>query len=163
VPPSLKRRTEPAPDGQSGYSGPAMWAPRKRWWTLALIAAAMVLATAGLAGAEHWIYPAKYQDIQAVVAGHDRSGRLGPAEDVTGTACRSGRCQQAVLTATNVLVVRFATRELAAEAVQRQAPAGRTAYRSEWVVVSWPAGTPASETALFQEIFPESEKTLPAP
>lgn len=140
-----------------------MWAPGRRWWTLALIAAAMVLGTAGLAAAEHWIYPDKYRDIQTVVAGHERSGQLDPVDDVTGTACRSGRCQQAVRAGSDVLLVRYATRELAAEAVPREAAAGRTAYRSEWVVVSWPAGTPASETVLVREIFPASEKTLPAP
>jgi hypothetical protein len=140
-----------------------MWAPRTRWWTLLLIAAGMVLATAGLAVAEHWIYPAKDQDIRAVLAGRDRGGRLGPVEDVTGTACRSGRCEQAVLAGPDVLVVRYATRELAAEAVPLEAAADRTAYRSEWVVVSWPAGTPASETALLREVFPASEKTLPDP
>jgi hypothetical protein len=144
-----------------------MWAPRRRWWTLALIAVLFLatagLATAGLAAAEHWLYPGKDQDIRAVLAGFDSSHghRLAPVEDVTAAVCRSGRCRQAVQ-AGDVLVVRFATRELAADAADREAAAGRDAYRSEWVVVSSPAGTPASEIALLRQVFPESEKISPA-
>ncbi|MFD1213064.1 hypothetical protein ACFQ36_13555 [Arthrobacter sp. GCM10027362] len=131
---------------------------------LALTAAAMVLAIVGLSAAEHWIYPAKDQDIHAVLAELDRreGGRLAPVRDVTAAACGNGRCRQAVSTGGDGLFVRFATRELAAQSAAREAEVpGREAYRSEWVVVSYPAGTPARDIALFREIFPESEKSSP--
>lgn len=142
-------------------AGRAQWAPGRRWRTLALIAVAMVLATLGLAAAEHWLYPAKHQDVHAAVLELDRSlaGRLAPVEDVTGSACGGGRCRQAVSAGTGSLFARFATRELAAEAAAREAAVpGRDAYRSGWVVVSYPADTPAADLRRYRQVFAESEK-----